>query len=37
MTKKVIKNLTDLKTGYKVFQFLFMGVTAINCVWQSIV
>jgi hypothetical protein len=37
MTKKMMKNFTDLKSGYEVFQFLFVGVTAINCVWQSIV
>jgi len=37
MTKKMMKNFTDLKSGYKVSQSLFVGVIAINCVWQSIV
>jgi hypothetical protein len=27
MTKKVMKNFTDLKNGYEVSQFLFVGVT----------
>jgi hypothetical protein len=37
MTKKIMKNFTDIKSGYEASQFLFVGVTAINCVWQSIV
>jgi hypothetical protein len=36
MTKKMTKNFTDLKSGYELSQFLFVTVTAINCVWQSI-
>jgi hypothetical protein len=31
------EELHDLKSGYEVSQFLFVEVTAINCVWQSIV
>jgi hypothetical protein len=37
MIKKMMKNFTDLKSGYEVSQSLFVGVTAINSVWQSIV